>query len=75
MFLSIRRGILAGVLALALVYYAFNFVPRNIAVMASRSFSWRVSDYLINFLLFFIGFYLLMTLVAWVVKKVSTKSK
>jgi hypothetical protein len=75
MLLSIKRGILAAVLALALVYYAFNFIPRNIAVMSTRSVSWRVSDYLINFLLFFIGFYLLMSLVAWVVKRFSHKPK
>ncbi len=75
MFLSIRRGILAAVLALVLEFYAFNFVPRNIAIMATRSFSRQVNDYLINFLLFFIGFYLVLTFAAWLIKKYSPKSK
>jgi hypothetical protein len=75
MFLSIKRGIFASVLALVLEFYAFNIVPRNIAILSTRSFSWRVSDYLVNFLLFFLGFYLLMTLVAWVVKRFSYKPK
>ncbi|MGA2504987.1 MAG: hypothetical protein ABSG01_12925 [Anaerolineales bacterium] len=43
--------------------------------MATRSFSRQVNDYLINFLLFFIGLYLLLTFAAWLIKKYSSKSK
>jgi uncharacterized membrane protein required for colicin V production len=75
MLLSFRRGIIAGFLALLFEFYAFNFVPRNIAIMATRSLSAQKVDYLINFLVFFIVFYLVLTLGTYLIKKISPKSK
>jgi hypothetical protein len=75
MLLSIRRGIIAGFLTLLFEFYAFNFVPRNIAIMATHSLSAQKVDYLINFLLFFIVFYLVLTFGAYLIKKISPKSK
>jgi hypothetical protein len=75
MFFSIRRGIIAAVLAIVVEFYAFNFVPRNIAIMATRSLAVQKVDYVINFLIFFIVFYLVLTLGAWLIKKFSPKSK
>jgi hypothetical protein len=68
-----RRGIISAVLAIAMDIYAFNFIPRNIAVAATRSLVWQIADYVVNFLLFFIVFYLVLTLAAWLIKKVSPK--
>jgi hypothetical protein len=73
MFISVRRGIISAVLAVVLEFYAFNFVPRNIAVMATRSPAIQKVDYLFNFLIFFIAFYLVMTLGAYLLKKTSPK--
>jgi hypothetical protein len=75
MFFSIRRGIIAAVLSGLFEFYAFNFVPRNIAIMATRSIAIQKVDYVINFLIFFIVFYLLLTLGAYLIKKFSPKSK
>jgi hypothetical protein len=75
MFISIRRAIIAAVLAAVLEFYAFNFIPRNIAIMATRSPSVQKVDYLINFLLFFIVFYLVLTLGAYLINRFSSKSK
>jgi Mg2+/Co2+ transporter CorB len=75
MLISKGRGIISAVLALALDIYAFNFIPRNIAIMASRSLSWHIADYVVNFLIFFVVFYLVLSLAAWLIKKVSPKTK
>ena len=74
MFISVRRGIIAAVLALLLEFYAFNFIARYIAIMASRSPAIQKVDYLINFLIFFIVFYLVLTLGAYLIQKFSPKS-
>jgi len=74
MFISVRRGIIAAVLALLLEFYAFNFIPGNIAIMATLSPAIQKVDYLINFLIFFIVFYLVLTLGAYLIQKFSPKS-
>jgi hypothetical protein len=74
MFISVRRGIIAAVLSLLFEFYAFNFIPRNIAIMATRSSAVQKIDYLINFLIFFIVFYLVLTLGAYLIQKFSPKS-
>jgi hypothetical protein len=75
MLVSMRRGVFAAVLAIVLEFYAFNFIPRNIAIMETRSLAIQKVDYLINFLIFFFAFYLVMTLGAYLVKKFTPKSK
>jgi len=75
MFISIKRGIISAVLSLLLEFYTFNFVPRNIGIMATRSLSRQIGDYMLNFLVFFIVFYLVLTLGAYLIKKIFPKSK
>jgi hypothetical protein len=75
MFLSIRRLIIASVLALALEFVAFNFIPAYVKIIASRTLSRQVVDWGFNFLVFFVVFYLILTLAAWLTKKVSPPSK
>lgn len=75
MFISIRRGIIAAVLSLLFEFYAFNFIPRNIAIMATRSSAIQKVDYVTNFLIFFVVFYLVLTLTVWLIQKFSPKSK
>ncbi len=74
MFLSTKRLIIASVLALALEFYALNFVPAYAKIIASRTLPRQVGDWVINFLVFFVVFYLILTLAAWVIKKVSPPS-
>ena len=75
MFISIKRGIISAVLSLLLEFYTFNFVPRNIDIIATRSLSRQIGDYVLNFLVFFIVFYLVLTLGAYLIKKIFPKSK
>lgn len=72
-----NRGkiIITGVISILAVYGSFNLVPRNMAILASRTPGRQIVDYLINFVLFFIVIYLLWSLAAWMVKKISSRSK
>ncbi|HCM81781.1 MAG: hypothetical protein UV63_C0004G0036 [Microgenomates group bacterium GW2011_GWC1_43_11] len=75
MFISTKRGIISAVLSLLLEFYAFNFVPKNINIIATRSLSRQIIDYALNFIIFFIVFYLTLTLIAYIIKKIFPKSK
>jgi hypothetical protein len=44
-------------------------------IIASRTLSRQVGDWGFNFLVFFVVFYLILTLAAWLIKKVSPPSK
>jgi hypothetical protein len=69
MFLSAKRGIISAVLSVLLEFYAFNFVPRNVSIIATRSFSRQIFDYALNFVIFFIAFYLMITLATYLIKR------
>jgi len=56
-------------------FYAIYLVPRNINVIAARSLARQIGDYVLNFLVFFIAFYLVLTLGAYLIKKIFPKSK
>lgn len=73
MFISEKRGIISAVLALILDFYAFNFVPRNINIIATRTLLVKIADYAFNFILFFVVFYLILTLIAYLAKKFFPK--
>jgi hypothetical protein len=75
MFLSLKRGIVSAILALVLEFYAFNFVTRNINIIATRTFTRQIFDYAFNFVIFFIVFYLVLTLATYLIKKIFPKSK
>jgi hypothetical protein len=75
MFISIKRGMISAVLSVLFEFYSFNFVQRNINILATRSLSRQVADYVLNFLVFFIVIYLVLTLGAYLIKKIFPKSK
>ena len=75
MFISTKRGIVSAVLSLLFIFYAFNFVPRNINIIATRSLPRQIFAYVLNFVIFFIVIYLIATLIAYLAKKFSPKSK
>jgi hypothetical protein len=75
MFISKVRAIISAVVALILVFYALNFTPRAIAILATRSFVVQVLDYIVNFLLFFVVVYLAATLVAFIIRSFRPKSR
>jgi hypothetical protein len=75
MFISKVRAIVSAVVALLLVFYALNFTPRAIAILATRSFVIQVLDYLLNFTLFFVVIYLVASLIAFTIRSFRPKSK
>lgn len=74
-FVSKIRTIVSGVLSAILVFYAFNFVPRNINVIATRTLTVQLFDYALNFLIFFIAFYLILSLAMYIYSKVIGKKR
>ena len=75
MFLSTKRAIGSIVAALVFEFYAFNFVPRNINIMATRSAGRQIFAYILNFIIFFAVVYLVFTLIAYLIKLFSSKKK
>lgn len=59
--------------AIILEFYAFNFVPRNVNIIATRTLSVKIFDYVFNFLIFFIAIYLLAFVVSFLGKIFSGK--
>ncbi len=74
-FISKKRALVSVIASLLVVFYAFNFVPRNINIIATRSLSRQIIDYVLNFIIFFIVFYLVLTLIAYLIKKIFPRSK
>ena len=73
MFLSLKRAIWSGVAAIIVVFYAFNFVPRNMNIIATHSLSVQILDYIFNFAMFFVAIYLVITLIIFIIKWLSPK--
>lgn len=73
MFFSTKRAIGAGVAAILAEFYAFNFVPRNINIIVTRTSVIKILDYIVNFLIFFVVAYLILTLIAYLIKLFSGK--
>jgi O-antigen/teichoic acid export membrane protein len=74
-FISKTRIIVAVAVSIALVFYFFNFIPRDITILASRSFGRQILDYLLNFCLFFIIVYLLSSLPAFMLARLHKHRK
>lgn len=68
MFLSKQRAIWSAVVAIIFVFYCFNFVPRNINILATRGLIVQILDYILNFLIFFVIAYLAVTLITYIIK-------
>lgn len=75
MFISLKRAIWSAVGAIIVDFYAFNFVPRNINIIATRSLSVQILDYIFNFAMFFAAIYLIVTLIVYLIKWLSPKNK
>lgn len=73
MFLSLKRAIWSGVATLIVEFYLFNFVARNINIIASRTLGRQIFDYILNFVIFFAVIYLVVTLIVYIVKWCSPK--
>jgi len=72
-FFSKRR--LAGSLAVSVifVFWAMNFVSRNVDILATRSLPRIIISYLLNISLFFIFFYLVFTAALLLYKRILKK--
>lgn len=68
MFLSKQRAIWSAMVAIIFVFYCFNFVPRNINILATRGLIVQILDYILNFLIFFVIAYLAVTLITYIIK-------
>jgi hypothetical protein len=73
MFFSKKRVWAAVILSLALIFYFFNFVQRNIDIIETRSIARKIFDYGLNFAIFFVAIYLALTLLIYLYKLVVTK--
>lgn len=69
MFVSTKRALASTIVSLLVEFYAFNFVPRNINLLATRSPLRQVFAYVLNFVIFFVVVYLLLTLLAFALHK------
>jgi hypothetical protein len=67
LFLSLKRAIWSAVISLLLVIYAMNFVLRNVNILAERTLSRQIFDYILNFLIFFVVIYLLVFIIAIII--------
>jgi len=72
-FLSKKKTIWSATIALIIAFYAFNFVPRNINIIATRSALMQIFDYCLNFVIFFVVAYLVLTLLTFFVMLFSSK--
>lgn len=73
MFISGKRALWALGLSIILVIYGMNFVVRNVEIMATRTLVRQIFNYGSNILLFFIVFYLLISLSVYIIKLFNKK--
>lgn len=74
-FVSKLRLIITGIISVLLVFYAFNFVPRNANIIASRTLGRQIFGYILNFVIFFVVIYLIFCLIIYIYQKLFTHSK
>jgi hypothetical protein len=75
MLISAKRGGICAVITIILEWYAFTFNPRNAAIIATRSTSRQIADYVLNFVIFFLVIYLFTSLIIFIVRKFVSKIK
>jgi surface polysaccharide O-acyltransferase-like enzyme len=75
MFKSKSRIIISSIVSVILVFISFNFNPRDIAILATRSVGRQIFDYVLNFVIFFAAIYLIISLLIFVYNKFVPKSK
>ncbi len=74
-FISKSRIVFAVIISAIFVFYAFNFVPRNINIIASRNFGRQIFAYVFNFALFFIIIYSISCLFTYLRQKLFKRAK
>lgn len=66
------RIMISSVFSAILVFYSFNFIPRNVSIIASRSLGRQIIDYILNFVLFTVVIYLALSLISFILKKLRS---
>jgi len=72
---SKSRFIVSLIASVLIVVLSFYFVPRDVTILASRTPIRQVLDYTLNFVVFFVAVYLLLSLVTLIINKVSPRSR
>ena len=67
------RFIISLVTSVLIVIFSLSFVPRDVVVLASRTPARQAFDYILNFVTFFVAVYLLLSLFAFIEKKLRKK--
>ena len=73
--ISKLRVIFSLILSALVVFYAFNFSPRNANIIASRSAGQQVFDYTLNFVFFFVVIYIISSVIIYLYQKFSPHAK
>jgi len=73
-FISRRRIAISLIISAVFVFVSMNFNPRNVNILASRSLSVVILDYVLNILLFFVVIYLVLSAVMFLYHKVFKHS-
>lgn len=74
-FFTKLRLVVTAIISLLLVFYLFNFVPRNINIVASRSLAIKIFDYILNFIIFFVVIYIAASLIVFVYQSIFKSTK
>ena len=72
---SKTRFLVSLVASVLIVILSFNSVPRDVAILASRTPMRQMLDYILNFVIFFVTVYLLLSLFTFIINKFSPRSK
>jgi len=67
--------IISSIISIVFVFYAFNFNPRNVAILATRSLGRQIFAYILNFVIFGVIIYLILSLFVFIQKKILQTSK
>lgn len=68
------RLLFASIISIILLFYAFNYIPRNVAIISSRTLSRKMVDYVLNFVLFDTVIYLILSLLAYIRNKIFLRN-
>jgi Na+-transporting NADH:ubiquinone oxidoreductase subunit NqrB len=69
--ISKTRIIISAAVSALLVFYFFNFIPRDINILASRSLERQILDYALNFVVFFVSLYFLLSVATFLYRKIT----
>ena len=72
-FISTLRTWVALVLAVLIVFYSFNFVPRYTNILATRSTTVKIFDWILNIAISLIVIYLVLTIIVFLYRVIFIK--